>query len=352
MYDYELPEIRDFDLLNNLMKNKENSDIKKLEVNDSDIREKLIVQMIKDELNLDINKDPRFTNTREIFFVRVSLLNQVKKVIKQDVFLSKKEMEFDFIIDKILKYHIIIENEVVKVNRILLNDDNEEYKNRAINGIISLKSDPSQIQRSNDNISNKSTNSRNDKKFIYYCRIFKDRENYIEVKHTKHEVDGNLRTKDKIENLEKILKDNLYYPLDRIINLDEGEHIIVEVKQNTSLKILLEQMKKLIDDFKLLLPNEKYTYFGFVNEETAKKDIENEKEFIDKIGEFLNENTNFKIFLFLIKNNKFLRLNLSDEIDYPTHFYNLIGKKIDDMNLELKEINRKIDTIIKALNIK
>lgn len=125
------------------MKNKENSDIKKLEVNDSDIREKLIVQMIKDELNLDINKDPRFTNTREIFFVRVSLLNQVKKVIKQDVFLSKKEMEFDFIIDKILKYHIIIENETVKVNRILLNDDNEEYKNRAKNGIISLKSDPS-----------------------------------------------------------------------------------------------------------------------------------------------------------------------------------------------------------------
>lgn len=63
MYDFELPEIRDFDLLNNLMEN----DAKDTQTTESDNRENLIVQMLKDKLDLDMNRDERFANLREIF---------------------------------------------------------------------------------------------------------------------------------------------------------------------------------------------------------------------------------------------------------------------------------------------
>lgn len=90
MYDFELPEIRDFDLLNNLMEN----DAKDTQTTESDNRENLIVQMLKDKLDLDMNRDERFANLREIFFVRISFLDQNKNIINQNLYISKKKWKF------------------------------------------------------------------------------------------------------------------------------------------------------------------------------------------------------------------------------------------------------------------
>ena len=148
------------------------------------------------------------------------------------------------------------------------------------------------------------------------------------IEHTKHEVDGNLKVKNKIVNMEKILGDYLYYPpKSNNINLVQGEQILIEVKQNTNFNILLKQMEKVMKDFTLLFPKEKYNYFGFINEVNANYGLNNEKELLDNIEKIIKENPNFKIFLFVIKNNKFLTLSLNDQVDYPTHYYNLYEKK-------------------------
>ena len=103
-------------------------------------------------------------------------------------------------------------------------------------------------------------------------------------------------------------------------------------------------MKKLVNDFKILLPNEKYYYFGFVNEATAKKDL-NEKELFDDITKLLSDNPNFKIFLFSIKDNKFLGLNLSDQADYSTHFYNLIENKMQNVDSKMQSLESKVQIV-------
>ena len=232
MYDYELPEIRDFDLLNNLMEN----NTKVFETTESDDRENLIVQMIKDKLDLDMNKEESFANLREIFFIRVSFLNEKKEIMKQDLFISKKEMEFNFIAKmkdaQEITYKINIKDEVVKVFRNILDDNESNYYQKAKGSEISLKMDKiARKERSSDSYSYKSTNyrsSKNDKKFIYYCSVFKDRDNFIEVKHTKHEVDGNLKVKNRLDNLEKILGQYLYYP-SNITSMNKGEKILIEV---------------------------------------------------------------------------------------------------------------------------
>lgn len=51
----------------------------------------------------------------------------------------------------------------------------------------------------------------------------------------------------------------------------------MEVKQNTSLKTLFIQITKVIKDFKLFLPNEKYYYFGFINEMNSKNGLQKRK---------------------------------------------------------------------------
>ena len=44
-------------------------------------------------LDLDINKDDRFTNIREIFFYRVSCLNKDENVVAQNIYPSKNPTE-------------------------------------------------------------------------------------------------------------------------------------------------------------------------------------------------------------------------------------------------------------------
>ena len=87
--------------------------------------------------------------------------------------------------------------------------------------------------------------------------------------------------------MEKILGDYLYYPnKSNIINLAQGEQILIEVKQDTDFNILLEQMEKVMKDFKSLFPKEKYNYFGFINEIKTNHDSNNEKDLLDKIENF------------------------------------------------------------------
>lgn len=131
----------------------------------------------------------------------------------------------------------------MRVTRKKLEDDEVPKKNQGDE--ISLKMEKTRTNDSNSNKSTYSRSSRNDKKFIYFCKKFLDRNRSIKVEHTKHEVDGNLKVKNEIVNMEKILGDYLYYPpKSNNINLAQGEQILIEVKQNTNLDIYWSKWKK------------------------------------------------------------------------------------------------------------
>ena len=246
MYDYELYEILTFDLLETLIEDNGNK-CKNREVCESSQRENLIVQKLKDELNLKINKDDRFTNIREVFFYRISCLNKDEAVVAQNIYPSKNSSNLFFEIkdekNRAIKYKIFIKEQEVRVTRKKLEDDEVPKKNQGDE--ISLKMEKTRTNDSNSNKSTYSRSSRNDKKLIYFCKKFLDRNRSIKVEHTKHEVDGNLKVKNEIVNMEKILGDYLYYPpKSNNINLAQGEQILIEVKQNTNLDIYWSKWKK------------------------------------------------------------------------------------------------------------
>ena len=151
----------------------------------------------------------------------------------------------------------------------------------------------------------------------------------------EHEIDGNLKANNSID-LKKELGDILFYPKKEIIQIDKDEKILIEVKQNAPLRTIFGQMKELMDDLKNILPDEKYCYFGFVNN-TESLNKTDEKKLIDEMKKYEEENGNFKIFLFILQNNKIFDLELSDNIEYALHFRNELNKKIDVKFEEMKK---------------
>lgn len=125
------------------------------------------------------------------------------------------------------------------------------------------------------------------------------------------------------------------------------------MKQNAPLRTIFGQMKELMDDLKIVLPNEEYCYFGFVNNTEPLKESE-EKILINDIKQYEEENGNFKIFLFILQNNKIFDLELKENIEYALHFRNEINKKLAEMkneiDVKLTEMDAKINRIIELIN--
>ena len=106
--------------------------------------------------------------------------------------------------------------------------------------------------------------------------------------YTNCEVDGNVVTKEAV-NVINILGDILYYPkTEDVTKIEKGAKILIEVKQNPSLSIIFEQMKKTVNKIKILLPNEKYYYFGFLNDVKAKNEVESRQKASKKIDDSSN----------------------------------------------------------------
>ena len=157
--------------------------------------------------------------------------------------------------------------------------------------------------------------------------------------------------------MKKKLGDILFYPKKEIIKIEKNAKILIEVKQNAPLRTIFRQMKVLMNDLKQILPNEKYCYFGFVNKIESLNESD-EKVLIDEIKKYEEENGYFKIFLFILENNKIFDLELSDNIDNALHFRNELNKKIDaienkmeNMKNEMKKMNDEIKDEIKDMRV-
>ena len=131
--------------------------------------------------------------------------------------------------------------------------------------------------------------------------------------------------------------------------IKKNSKILIEIKQNTSLLTLFNQMKNTIEDLKIFLPNDKFYYFGFVNENNAKIGL-NEKDFIKSIKSYEILNPNYKIFLIVIKNNILFDLVLNDKADYATFYRNEIKKEVTEIKKEVTEIKSKIAVLEDNMN--
>ena len=403
--EYELYLNNDYDFLyKNLM---EEPTEKNKDKDETDIyshkREDLIDQMLMDKLNLSKNVDNRFVKGRTIYYYDISFISEIKNKIKHFIKIkTQKNMNFDFdvtIDNETFNYSIFINDKNVKVNRNPNKVDEEENTERRIQNqnekseeifeIDTTKASKDDLQMKeeikNNDGSNRSTssildNNQNNKpiklksvrnsefneKFdikkedeCFYFRIVTDIINgityYLVIDLKWHEVDGNLQSNEIID-LKKELGDILFYPKKEIIKIEKNAKILIEVKQNAPLRTIFGQMKVLMNDLKKILPNEKYCYFGFVNKIESLNESD-EKVLIDEIKKYEEENGYFKIFLFILENNKIFDLELSDNIDYALHFRNELNKKIDAKFGEIKdeikdmrvEMKNEIDGLIKLI---
>lgn len=171
----------------------------------------------------------------------------------------------------------------------------------------------------------------------------KDKETKKEFKEDTSENEEDIPEKKKIIKSTEEHKETI-----ELTKIKKNSKILLEVKQNTSLTTLFDQIEKVINDLKIFLPKERYYYFGFVNEHNAKKFLQ-ENKFIMRIKKFEMENPCYKIFLFIIKNNTFFDLELKDKADYPTFYRNELKKEIGGIKKEIGEMKKEIGGMEKEI---
>ena len=96
-------------------------------------------------------------------------------------------------------------------------------------------------------------------------------------------------------------------------------------------------------------PDKYFHYFGFINESNYNllegNNILDENLFIQKIEEEMKSFKNFKIYIFIIKNNKLFQYSLDEQLLYGIHYYNMTEKKINEYRQETKDLKKKIENV-------
>ena len=152
-----------------------------------------------------------------------------------------------------------------------------------------------------------------------------------------------IKKNSKEKKFTKTVKD-----IEELTKIKKKSKILIEVKRNTSLVTLFNQIETAINDLKIILPDEQFYYFGFVNEVNAKSGLK-ERDFIENIKNFELQNPNYKIFLFIIKDNTFFDLPLNDKADYSTFYRNEIKKELKEMKTEVKTEIKEMKTEIQEI---
>lgn len=381
MYEYELNDYFDYQLYKDLMSKKatksgkETTKSKKVTTTNSNGREGLISQMLMDKFDLGLNKDKKFENGRIISFYEIICFNERNELLKETKIAKINKNQKNFEVDGI-KYSLEIRAQDVEIS--VLDDDKSSL--RTLKTYRSENSATS-VNRSIDEFSidstEKSEGNKKEKKEKFYVKEARNsvgKNIYIlKIYYTSHEIDGNLIAKHNID-LTDGLQDIMYYPnvesakkeeeqkkteesnkivekpakIEGLTKIEKDAKILIEVKQNTTLEILFDQMEAFIKDFSILFPNEQYYFLGFVNSVKAKRDLI-EENFIKRIKKCEGLYPNFKIFLFTIKDNLLFDLELSDKANYSVYFRNEVKREIkelkDTFTTEIGNMKREISDL-------
>ena len=319
---------------------------KKIIIEDSVKRELMIGQILKDQFSLDINNDP--------------VIFQMERITIYIEVIFSKENTYDKILTNYIKRQIYLRNS--KTLNLTFSIYNRDYQ-ISIGKYWSLKygdknfSLYTDIRSTRESISSDSISNSSKKSQIlsnpYLPKIFEEKINndkfYIMMIQRTHEIDGSFITNEIITDL-KELKELMIYPKKKDnIFIDKGERIIVEVKQNATLNSIYNQMKDYMKDISEIHPDKNFHYFGFINESNYNllkgNNILDENLFIQKIEEEMKSFKNFKIYIFIIKNNKLFQYSLDEQLLYGIHYYNMTEKKINEYRQETKDLEKKIEKI-------
>ena len=322
-------------------------------------RENIISQLFIDKFDMCINNENNiFLRERILAFIDVTISkkNTIDEMIKEPIETTK------FLVTK-----------GAKTKKLILDGKNYEigFKNYFYikYGDNYCKLVTEQLTKDSESNSISSNKSRKTSKSgilsnPYVPKIFQDVEKniFILLIQREHEFDGTLKSKIEISDL-KELKEILFFPKEaKDIKIGRGERILLEVKQNATLKSIYAQMKENMQALSELIPDKKFYYFGFVKDSNYNKDENNniidENQFIKSIENDMKNFENINFFLFIVKNNKLFDFSLDEQINYGVHSYNLlkkemidlIKKEINEQQIQLKGLEKKIQNIESILS--
>jgi len=380
MLEYELNDYFDYNqLYNDLMSEettkskKETTKSKKVTTTNSNGREGLVSQMMMDKFDLDLNKDKKFENGRIISFYEIKCINENGELLVETKIAKINNNQKTFEVGKIT-YSLEIKAQNLEINR-LNNDGKSMLSLKTYKSGKSAKSDNRSLDEYSIDSTNKSEDHKMEKKKKFMVRESRDTiegKTYIfQIYYTSHEIDGNLMATHDID-LKDGLQDIMFYPesvkkeeeqkkieesnkidekpakIEGLTKIIKDSKILIEVKQNTTLEILFEQMKNFLQDFSILFPSEQYYYLGFVNDVKAEKDL-NKENFVKRIQECERLYPKFKIFLFTIKDNTLFDLKLADKANYSVYFRNEIKKEMEGMKTNIGNMEKDIGNMKKEI---
>ena len=353
-------------LYNNLMEEETNYMNNNTIKTNSHKREDIITQILADKGGFRINNDPSlFYEEREIWYLKIKVTkNSETDIVKTSTQIrNKKQFKTTIELDETAP-KISYEININKDNYITIYNEKKEsisFYNSKMGESENLSKISTGKKSSSSTCSNQSKKSKiiinNCFDFIFRDQTHGDDTYYIAIKQRSHEIDGSLIANNTIKDLKNIVGNIIYYPRDiesTPIQIFKGQKVLIEIKQNTTLRKLFRQMKKLIEDI-YEISKENYIYLGFVNKECSlecfsknDKNEENElvENFIKEIKETIEKYKNFNICLLIIENNKFLGNSLEDRADYPFYYYNLTSQQIDN---KMNALETKIDDKIKGI---
>ena len=344
--------LSNIDLLKiNLMINKEVD--KKAKTENSVKRENLINQVLIDNFDLEINNESeifqkeRITKYIEVIFTKESNPEKMlENAIKRSVYLKNSDnME--------IKCSFFEKEYTIGVtpNYLFIKEENYFCKSYDIEPSTNVSSGTNSI---GSNKSKKSKNSKSPYVPKYFYDKIGEETYYIMITQREHEIDGSLKTKSKITDLKGLVNIMIYPESNNNIVIDKNERIIIEAKQNATLSSTYKQMKKYMRDISQIFPDKHFHYFSFINDINYKLDnnnnIINEKEFFKTINEDLEAFANFKIYIFIIKDNKLLDNSLVEQSDYATHYYYLSNKRFEKIEQTINNIVIKQEKMEQAIN--
>ena len=353
-------------LYNNLMEEETNYKNNKTIKTNSHKREDIITQILADKGGFRINNDPSlFYEERKIVYLKIQVTknSETDNIVKASTQIrNEKQFETTIELDGTAP-KISYEININKDNYINIYNEKKEsisFYNSKMGESENLSKISTGKKSSSSTYSNQSKKSKiiinNCFDFIFRDQTHGDDTYYIAIKQRSHEIDGSLIANNTIKDLKNIVGNIIYYPRDiesTPIQIFKGQKVLIEIKQNTTLRKLFRQMKKLIEDI-YEISKENYIYLGFVNKECSlecfSKNDKNEENalenFIKEIKETIEKYKNFNICLLIIENNKFLGNSLEDRADYPFYYYNLTSQQIDN---KMNALETKIDDKIKGI---
>lgn len=357
-------------LYNNLLEIENNYMNNNTTITNSHRREDIITQILADKGEFKLNNDTSlFYEERKIVYLKIIVTKNTEKAetdnIEKTITLIRNAKQFKTKIElEDSEPKISFNIDINKENKIIIcneNGLNVPFFTKKSGESDNCSDISNENKSTHSKSSNKSKKSRINNCFDY---IFRDTSHekdiyFITIKQKEHEIDGSLIANKTINDLKDILGNIIYYPKDiksKPIKIVKDQKVFIEIKQNTTLLKLYEQMKKCIEDINEILPEENYLYLGFVNKDNAlecfSKDDKNaqnelEENFIKDIETTIEKMKKFNICLLIIENNEFLGYSLEDRADYPIYYYNLISQQINAMETK---INNKINTMETKIN--